>query len=48
MVLPPSFLIPVVVQGTMVQPAERHREGVAGLEAEAARLEKLEVMGLGG
>jgi hypothetical protein len=35
--LPPALLIALIVQGAVVQAAERHREGVAGLEAEAAR-----------
>ena len=35
-----------VVQGAVMQTAERDREGIAGLQAEAARLEELEVMSM--
>ena len=35
--LPPALLIALIVQGAVVQAAERHREGVARLEAEATR-----------
>src|SRR5262245_55257035 len=46
MLLPPGLLIALVVQGAVVQAAERDGEGIAGLEAKAARLQELEVMGV--
>ena len=48
MLTPPHLLITGVVQGAMVQAAERDSELVAWLEAEATRFQEFEVMCLAG
>ena len=46
-VLPPRRFISIPVCLTMMQPAERDREFVAGLQADSSRLRKAQVMGIG-
>src|SRR5687767_6759815 len=48
MLLPPYLFVALIMQGAVMQPAERHRECIAGLEPKPARFEEFEVMGLGG
>src|SRR5262249_1090357 len=46
--LPPSLLIPGTVYRAVMDTAERHRELIAGLAAERARLQVAQVMRVGG
>ena len=46
LLLPPCLLATLIVQGPVMQPAQRHGEGVARLQTEATRLQVLQVMGL--